>query len=279
MIKVRPSEIKTFKKCRRQWEIKYVHGIGLNEEDTALDYEPGAAKVGTMVHQAMESYYKGNDALFTPSDWADPKDVVLAQRIVEGYLEWLEETGADDGYTVGAAELELEVPWPAQIRGEDVAVIGHVDLLATDPWGVVKLIDHKTVQSLSQYARQLQVDSQTLTYAMMLEMLGIHVGGAIHNAMRRVMRTATATPPFYERIEVSYSPNQLNSHFNQTAGVLEDMVKARHALERLNDRTKLYPNPSRDCTWSCPHLGICPSFDDGSDIDGILVMMKKKGQA
>jgi RecB family exonuclease len=267
-IRIRPSEIKLFRRCRRQWEIKYLHGIGLKDEgDTS---EPGAASVGTLVHEALACYYKTGYAGDTQADTDDGK---LAGIMVDGYLEWLEETGADDGFKIEGAEIEMEVPWPHEILGDQVVLVGHIDLLATDPWGRINLIDHKTVQGLEQYARQLAVDSQMLTYALMLKLKGVEVHGAIHNALRRVKRTAASKPPYYQRNVVTYNTDQLRNHFHQLHATFEDMVRCRRAVE-LRNHYSTYPSPSRDCTWDCPHIAICPAFDDGSDINGILEAMK-----
>lgn len=260
---VRPSELKLFRRCRRQWEIKYVHGIG-NEQ-----HEEGVANVGTLVHKSLECYYKTGFA----GGVGEGPDAELAGIMVDGYLEWLDETGADDGLRVEAVEWELEVPWPTKIQGRDVVIQGHIDLLATDLYGVRKLIDHKTVQSLEQYASLLAVDSQLLTYALMLKLSGTEIGGALHNALRRVKRTSTAKPPFYQRNEVTYGLPQLRSHYAQVEAQISDMIRVRDEVEHAN-RASAYPSPSRDCTWDCPYMQICPSFDDGSNISGILEAMK-----
>lgn len=277
---VRPSELKLFRRCRRQWEIEYVHG--LHQEDS----EEGVAHLGTLVHKMLEGYYKTPDKYakeqtFEGVDWSSP-DATLASIMVEGYLDWIEETGADDGLKVEAVEKELEVTWPDWLAGRDeeysVTLQGHIDLLATDHLGRLLLIDHKTVQSLEQYSRQLQVDSQMLTYALMLKLRGTDIDGAIHNALRRVKRSATANPPFYQRNVVNYNVQQLRNHYEQIGAQLQEMIRVREGIEQ-GDRALSYPNPTRDCTWACKHLSLCPAFDDGSNINLILSNMKEAAHA
>ena len=63
----------------------------------------------------------------------------------------------------------------------------------------------------------------------------------------------------------------LRSFWAQLQGVLHDMVTTRNGLLAGGDPMVLaYPNPTRDCTWQCPFIQVCPMFDDGSDVDAAL---------
>lgn len=274
----RPSDIKLFKRCRRQWNLKYVRGLGgAKREDTA--------SLGTLVHAGLEAHYKGHGpkatmlrAVPVPATEAAVDQFEQAWIMVEGYLEWLEETGIDAGLQVEAVEKTLQVEVPTLVLGDKIVLVGHIDLLATDAFGIRKLIDHKTVQSLDQYSRQLQVDDQMLTYAVMLKLEGTEIGGAIHNAIKRSKRTARATPPFYQRNEVTYSAEHLRSHYSHLLGVLHDMVYVLQTSETglVSSQELFYPTPTKDCTWDCPFLGVCALHDDGSDIESALEFMSEK---
>lgn len=245
--------------------------------------EHRAAQVGTLVHAALEAHYKGHSDPLSLVYQPEVEDWELALRMVEGYLEWLEDTGVDAGLRVEAVEETLRVEWPRKIRGDRIVLEGHIDLLATDAFGVRKLMDHKTVQSLEQYSRQLQVDDQMLTYAVMLKLQGIEIGGTIHNALKRVKRTARAQPPFYQRNEVVYNVEQLRAHYFHLEGVLNDMVRVEQGLEGGEHPAPanhffLYPTPNKDCTWDCAYMGICAAHDDGSDIESMIAVMKERMQ-
>jgi RecB family exonuclease len=127
------SELKTFKRCRRQWWLSYVRRLRRRKADLT-----GPAQLGTRVHAALAEWYGGiEDPLLVldeilNSELADNpnardeiiKEDAFARLIVEGYLEWLEETGADVDLEVLDVEREIEAesPFPG------VNLIGKEDL-------------------------------------------------------------------------------------------------------------------------------------------------------
>ena len=42
------------------------------------------------------------------------------------------------------------------------------------------------------------------------------------------------------------------------------------AEDMLREDLPLYPNPNKDCSWSCPLEAACVAMDDGSDWESIL---------
>lgn len=259
--------------CPRQWWLRYYRGL---ERKSSLEVEGvSKAEQGTSYHTYMQLHYSGVDV--RPLLKEEPDDLV--KRMVEGYLEWLAETGADQGLVIVTNERQIEIGF-GKILGDDVVITGKLDLEVVDEWGLPKIMDHKTVASLGQ-ADQLYLDFQGRTYSLLRRMEGNPVRGFVHNQAKRVKRTGSAEPPFYSRVEVSYNDTLLANHERQLRGTLERMVQASQRLESSivipdEHHAFLPPNPTKDCSWQCPFVGICGLFDDGSDAEGVLVDLFQK---
>ena len=89
--------------------------------------------------------------------------------------------------------------------------------------------------------------------------------------LRKVKRTAAAKPPFYKQIEVHHNLEELRSIWYRVIRVIEEIVTTRQELDAGGDhRYVVPPRPSKDCTWKCPFFAVCPLFDDGSNVEGML---------
>lgn len=278
--KFRQSAIKSFKTCPRQAMLEYMMDGGY---ETARD--PGApAKggrdVGSIVDLAYETYYRGGDPLVAidaykqstmeelgggplSDEWE--KSFKLSRIMIEGYIEWLAETGIDAAEETVAVKLQLE-GYIGAIRGDEVYVTGELDRLVRDTLtGELIIDDCKTVDQM-QDLRWLAMGDQLLTYNILTRM---HTGEAVHRGrhtqLRKVLRSARATPPFYDRTEFPYNDTQVNNHWTHMVAVLDKMVECAQAIERDPElhHVYAYPNPTKDCTWRCDFLAICPMMDDG----------------
>lgn len=95
--------------------------------------------------------------------------------------------------------------------------------------------------------------------------------GAIITYLKKVKRTSTATPPFYDQVEVRHNRAALESMWFRTHKRLQEILEARKELDAGGDhRYWVYPRPSHDCKWKCQFFAICPMMDDGSDWEGVL---------
>lgn len=293
--RVSNSEVQTFKRCRRKWWLSYIRGLRLK-----MTQPFGACASGTRIHLALAGWYRpnGEDRLdprdvlevviqhererLTADSSVDPeslaqfnKDVELERVVVAGYMEWLKETGIDADYTVIGSERYLEALLP---EIDNTCIIARLDARVTRTYDNAHMfIDHKTVASISQAVRMLTLNEQMMWYILLEELQpdrdpDQRVGGALYNMLRRCKRTATAKPPFYERIEVHYNPIEITSFRKRLVGTLTEMWKCRDALttnESLHHQIT-YPTPSRDCTWDCPFLKVCSMFNDGSRVEDAL---------
>ena len=133
---------------------------------------------------------------------------------------------------------------------------------------------HNTAANFNEFHLTGHMNPQLKTYQKLDTLVhpeGARIEGGIYRLLKKVKRTARATPPFYEDITIRHNKYALRSFWEQLQGVLHDMVTTRNALLTGGDPMALaYPNPTRDCTWQCPFINVCPMFDDGSDVESAI---------
>lgn len=284
-IPVSNSEVEKFKSCRRLWWL--THYLGLGREQSKI----GPLPLGTRVHLALEGLYRdGRDPvevyqehleedriLFNDSDESTNDDAVkkfnsegeLGRIMVEGYMDWLEDTHADS--LIEVIDTEKEVRYP--LFDGKIILRGKVDMRVRDRNDGARLaLDHKTAVSFNVYHNNAHMSEQLMTYTLLEKLQGVEfspVEGGIYNLLKKVRRTAKATPPFYERIVVRFNDKTLESFWTRLHGTLRDMLRVREELDRgVDHRYVAYPSPTKDCSWKCPFFSACYMFDDGSSIEG-----------
>jgi hypothetical protein len=282
-VKSSNSEMQAFKRCRRKWWFRYYLGLGVKREGPV-----GPRAIGTRVHACVAQYYNGQASVAPAFAILEPlalhdmlvaedvercpdqevdirKEADLSRAMLEGYFEWLEETGADEGLEIIAAEQALESD-VGIIRGDGsvqvVTIMGKLDLRVRQD-GVSAFLDHKTVQEFTTPTRTLHLDEQMLLYHWLVEQTGgERVGGAIYNMIRKVKRTARSKPPFYERFTVQHAPAEVQSFYVRMTGTLRVMIGVRAELDEGSDpRLVVYPTPTRNCSWDCDFYPVCPLID------------------
>lgn len=289
------SELATFKDCRRRWWLGFYRGMR-----PLFESATGPRAIGDRVHRALERWYvpKGThktdprDAIerLIVADWSAlvqasgsegvswstqelfKKDADLQRAMVEGYVKWLAETGADAEYEVVAPEAYLEADLPEL---GDVKIIAKIDvrvLRTTD--GARLWLEHKTVGSFQQKLTTINLDEQVL-HQTLVERLQPdeepRVIGVLYNMLKRSRRGQTAKPPFYDRVEVHHNDHTIGSYRRRVAGTITDILHVRSRLDEGADhRDVAYPSPSGACAWKCPFIQVCPMFDDGSRAESAL---------
>lgn len=284
MLKVSPSEMSRFRRCKRAWYLQYYKRWSV---DPAYAPATGAALLGTRVHCAMEAYY-GYDIdpvgalsyiydaerqrrpdcaseLTAEQDWAT--------IMVAGYLDWAAENGVDEDYDVIETERTLEVP-VLLTNGEMAVISGKLDQIVQRRMdGAYLLRDWKTVGTLHK-ADMLLIDEQMRIYAALLtiSMEGLRVDGALYAMLLRSKRTARASGPFYEQVHISYNGREHMSMMMRLKGTLDDMERVTRQLDGGADhRLVAYPTPMIDrCGWDCSFKNVCPLFDDGSRAEAAM---------
>lgn len=281
------SEIQTFKRCRRKWWLAWHRGLVAKTESPV-----GVRQVGDRLHRALRLHYAPGPAVdllealeheiaVDAAGLNDDTDAEIRKQftdeanleriMLEGYLAWLAETGADAELEVISAETYIEAPAPGH---EDVALIGKIDVrVRRISDGAHLFIDHKSVGNLTQPVLTLPLDEQMKHYHLLERLQGSEhpTVGALYNMLRRVKRTQRANPPFYARVEVRHNDHEIENFKTRLDGEIADILAVGTALdEGAPHQLVAYPRPSRDCTWDCPFFAVCPMFDDGSRAEAML---------
>ena len=306
MITISNSEIQAWKRCPRMWYVNYYLGFVPAQEPAT-----GTRQLGTRVHLALEGHY-GHDldaltvlaVLYKIAKDAQPEyeaeltaEHGLAHAMVEGYLEWLADEGADADLEVVHTEQDVQVPLPG--FEDQVTLRARMDQVSqriSD--GVLSFMDYKTAANFEKH-ELLDLDPQFRFYCLIQWLLAGHgapaavmqfrdglpvVDGGIITTLRRIKRTSKSKPPYYQRDYFRYNPEVIQATLVGTQKVAREILTARSHLDaaqeqhadlfsvNLLQRHELRPVPIlTDCSWRCPLAsGTCTAMDDGSDWPGIL---------
>jgi hypothetical protein len=286
MRRLTTSELTTFLKCPRRWWLGTYRRLAPRNFGGV-----SAAGLGTIVHRGLQTFYstpEGEDPAecaardmeaLAHSDAYDANapgalpQLELAQIMVAGYADWVEQEGADAEW---AEVLGAEVPVSVELPELGVELLAKLDMLVRrGSDGALLSVDHKTCQSLGDLADTAYGSWQFRTQQLILEMthgLGSS-GGIVVNGLRKVKRTAKANPPFYGRTPVWFNPDVLRAHYRHVRAVWYRIDSATQALDEGQDHHGIVPpamGGSRDCRWWCPFVAVCGSFDDGGDPESVL---------
>jgi hypothetical protein len=305
------SELQTFKRCRRKWWLGWHRGLRTQGPDSPV----GPRAVGDRGHRALAQWYvpegtprtDPRDALerLIADDWTTlvhdygqhhgeevppelakkfTQDADLERVILDGYVEWLAESGDDSDLEVIAPEtvLSRRIHHLDQFAGYAVYFIGRLDArVRRKSDNAHQFLDHKFVAELTTPTRILHLDEQMLGY----HLLEAHnatdddpvVAGALYNMLRRVKRTGNAKPPFYLRVYVGHNSHELHSYQVRADATMKDILQAVIDLQKKPHHEVVYPTPTRDCAWQCPFFAVCGMFDDGSRAEAMLESVYVKG--
>lgn len=290
-IPVSNSEISTFKACKRKWYLAYYRGLRRKTKSYV-----GPLPLGTRVHNALEQYYANNtdllqsyrnflaidvvnfqtthDALNEEKIKKFNQEAELGRIMLEGYLDWLAETNADEAIEVVGAEMILA----KRLDSFDprIELQGKLDLKVRQKFDNARLsFDHKTAASFDTYYKYAHMSEQLMMYTMLEKMQGHEddapIDGGMYNLLKKVKRSPTAKPPFYERLTVRFNQKTISAFWTRTIGTLHDMMSVRQALnDGIDHRYVAYPTPTGNCAWYCEFFSACPMFDDGSSVESLL---------
>jgi PD-(D/E)XK nuclease superfamily len=253
----------------------------------------GAACLGTRLHAALERFYgyghplmesyqrvvdRELERLVLDRTWFDQdewqREVELGRVMLEGYLEWLEETNADENLEVISAEEKLTAI--IDVEGTPVELKGKVDCRMRDlSTGNALIMDWKTTAAFERLITVAPQAPQLLTYCTLSQLVykddpDNAAQDAMYTMFRRVGRGPRAKPPFYMRIEVHHSQTRLRNFYIQLYGMLRDYKNAVQALdEGVDFRMIAYPNPNPWSKYS-PYRHIIELMNDGSRVEDLI---------
>jgi len=155
------SEMATWQKCRRGWYVTYYLRLRRWHDFAPLP------NIGTMYHDGLEAYYNGTltDPAAHVRDLAEKKvdelpeyaetiykNAEMAAIMLEGYMEWLEETGADAGLTIIGSEQEVQ----AKLGQTEFVLRGKIDArLQRESDGAKLQLEPGTELTVLDYARSI----------------------------------------------------------------------------------------------------------------------------
>jgi RecB family exonuclease len=189
------SRIKTFNRCPKQYEYKYIDLLEPKKKMRPL-------YLGSWVHSCLEMLYKEGDwklghipyvqdwnklfdeeklALRTRGKTVGPPLPELVERIMRSY-QWYYK---NDGWEPYAVEQILEVPTPLILKGRRFIFKGRLDLIIKDDEGLLWLVDHKTASSIPDATSFHAMDPQLMLYPWAAqEQYGIELAGIIYNYVK-----------------------------------------------------------------------------------------------
>lgn len=293
------SEVTTSQLCPRKWWLAWFRGLTPRLKDVQ-----GPRSTGTRIHLALAAYYDGVPRIISHDLYAQgvlhteqiqdiatlraqfefdedldmrvqklQSDFDLERIMLEGYLEWIQETGIDAQLEVVGVEQYLEVDYPVT-NIEKIKLIGKIDSrVLSRITGRRLFIDHKTVQSVRDAT--LNMNRQMLHYHLLEELTTPpneqRCDGALYNMLRKVKRTRASKPPYFARVPVDHNKHQIHSYAEQLDTLILQILERTYALrERPQDAIAIAPaNPGRHCSW-CPFMKVCTMFDDGSRVESAL---------
>jgi PD-(D/E)XK nuclease superfamily len=307
-IAVSNSELFTYKECQRKWFLSYYLGYQI---PAARANPTSSSRLGSRLHAALEARYgHGLDPLLilraiydkAAEDYPSAADELAkeydyAVAIIEGYLQWLTETGADSNLIPLEAERKISVVF-AVINGITVYLTARIDaVLEQKDTGAVILMDHKSTATFEGKEILLPINEQGKTQALIQRMqaaadpsIEYTIDAIVFNMLRKVKRTANANPPFYQRNILPFNNAEMQSMWRRIHFTITRMLETRAALDAVfanpNSTAEQYeeaqqyyapPTPSEDCSWKCPFLQLCPMMDDGSRWEDALDANYERG--
>lgn len=281
-----------WRRCKRKWWIRYHRRLTPVSEGLP----GGALWVGNLVHDTLAMFYDGEEHHIGELGWmfegqvgklceADPvladqirKEAELPRLMIEGYGEWLQESGADSELVVLGSERYVEV-----LMDDELTLLSKLDAPVFRVSDGAKLaLEHKTVGNFKDVDNTSKLNTQFLTEHLVRFLDAMENGstadeamadcqGILLNMLKKVKRTARATPPFYAREPIYHNINELRNHWRHVFAISKEIRDAHNRLDGgESHHTVVPPNPTKDCSWDCPLFHVCVMADDGSDFEGAL---------
>jgi len=169
---VRGSEVQSFLRCRKQWQLRWVRGLKPKRPDGKIFF-------GNLMHKFLEEYHMSGDfpsgiraarSMFEETDTSRMEQVEidgmwdLLKSIASNYAEkWFRQ---DRQFHTIATEFTFAIPLT-----NGIAYTGTIDILMVDDFGQLWFMDHKCGISMSLYVERIEMDRQISRYFWALQQL------------------------------------------------------------------------------------------------------------
>ncbi len=269
MIVITHSDIAQFLKCRRQWQWGFIEDRNPPERVT------GALALGSRVHECLEMWYKNGDDPVDTHDkiiastiakleedgepsWTLDKlyeDAIVGRNCCTTYMDWLADTGADDGLVADGVESMIETP----ILDGRVMLRGKVDIrFRRESDGALMICDFKTTgKSVDQLIQELERSYQSFVYAAIQKRItpDDYVIGGMYRIIRKVTRKQYGNTYVDQKMIAGMARSQPNVE-QQIFAICSEMADIidRYAEDKTTD--SLYMTPGEHCSW-CAYKNPC----------------------
>jgi RecB family exonuclease len=305
------SKLKTFNRCPKQYEYKYVQNLEPKRKERA-------PYLGTWLHACLESYYKTGDWKVGHQEYLDIWNSMfeeereelskirgkpgrplpeVVERIMRSYLWYYR----NDGWEAVIIEKELNVPTPLGVNFK-----GRLDLVVKDEEGLMWMVDHKTTGNIPDPNVYHAMDPQLMLYPWATEkQYGITLAGVVYNYIKSkppsVPQLTAKTQQISKRkILTDYptlvrflkeqgedpqdwahvlrplmreSPFLKRYRLPRERHVTQEVLKdALSVVKRMGEARRFSRSISKDCTM-CPYVDLCRAELNGFDSSHIRKSM------
>lgn len=305
-VRLSNARLKTYRRCPKQYEFKYVMGLKPKREELHL-------KRGSWLHELLMTHYDGEDWKVRQAQLTHQFNELFEEeredmgdlpgethRIFVSYLQhWARH---DKGLHTIDSELDEILTLPS---GDEFNFI--IDLIVEESDGGLWLWDHKTVGKFMDPGFML-IDAQLARYFWAAEKMGYTpLRGIVFNELS----TATPTLPrmlqsgrlekranircdvysyYREILKHKQDPrryadflrklmSQSDQWFRRTKlpkdkpltdRTLAEMMMTAREMKQAEELNEFPRTPDRSCTWGCPFVDPCTIQLQGGEIDQVL---------
>jgi hypothetical protein len=312
---LRTSTRRTFRQCRQRWWWGVVEGYEPSFHNfnalwfgtgvhlaLAEWYKPGK-KRGVHPVKTWKKYADDEFSWARTGEYGTPEEEMvkvgdLGEAMLTGYVD---KYGKDPEWDVIAPERvgRVLIPHPDKPGEFIVQYVFTFDLVYRDLHdGIIKLGEHKTAAQVR--LGHLSLDDQAGSYLPMattilrdegllkptdrIEVITYNIlrkaipnpdprprnaEGKFLNLDGTVSKRQNAQAPFFVREDVERGRDE------RITQVKRIQAEAREIQECLDDESRVYKNPTMDCSY-CPFLQVCELHESGGDYETLLASTFKK---
>lgn len=275
------SEIKSFRHCKRQWQLSSRNQFHL----TAM-VQPTAFAVGTVFHESLHKLYLGKDIeevkQYISNSEVSKDDKVLLYSMIQGYYrnvlykdqERFDVLDIEYHFEIPVKEMCVELGIPVELVAdcEDVTLCGSIDMICVDKvtnevWG----FEHKTAKNFRNEVYCWMDEQPRLYYAALLRRVKqlneqfravaktdngfvdythYKLGGVYINEVRKLIRASES-----KRTALRYPEDDLR---NFMYGLLTSVAECHRMVN--DDRIPRVPQPDYMVCANCMYNTICQTY-------------------
>lgn len=255
-MRVDVSEIKSFRTCKRQWQLS-----SRNQFHLAPRYIKPAFTFGTMFHESLHSLYLGVpvEKVIERVEKDITGDEVALIPMIKGYAK---EVLPDDLERFRVVDIEHKFdfvpldPETGDLILEDFHFCGSIDMIAIDEEQQMMYgFEHKTCKKFRD-EQYMWMDEQPRMYVIAMQQYvekynkqhgtSYVVGGVFMNEVKKLMRKFE-----YKRTLCNYPEEDLHNF------LMSVLTTCTHMVELTRTDKQIYPQPSYMGCQMCDFKDIC----------------------